>query len=259
MLPAVRAHRARRGDHREAAVAASVDRHRRRELASPTQTRGNALVCVLFSDRKLNGAQGGGPISERMLHELDDRTSVGWSRSRTGPRAPPPPDTLPGLARATRHGDWSGQRDAHLHRGHLPAQRGWFEHGGGRTRIDELPCFSSCLHASPTGVRPSRCRWSARLRACARVHLLARATALRRTRGAPVRVSHALVAGWSRAQRAAPGLNVACPASPATVQSSWPCDAESVHDQAKRRTATARVERLKHEAPPRDCVGEDCS
>ena len=114
------------------------DRHHRRELSSPTQTR-NALVYVLFNDRK-HEAQGGGPISERMLHELDDRTSVGWIRdSDWAENARPPPDTLARLRSRNLHGA-SGESPISEPRTWL-VQRGWFEQGGGRMRIDELPRF----------------------------------------------------------------------------------------------------------------------
>ena len=114
------------------------DRHHRRELSSPTQTR-NALVYVLFNDRK-HEAQGGGPISESMLHELDDRTSVGWIRdSDWAENARPPPDTLARL-RARNLDGASGESPISDSRTWL-VQRGWFEQGGGRMRIDELPRF----------------------------------------------------------------------------------------------------------------------
>ena len=117
------------------------DRHHRRELASPTQTR-NALVYVLFNDRK-HEAQGGGPISERMLHELDDRTSVGWiPLADWAESARPPPDTLARLrARNLVTATGAGSETPISTAGTWLAQRGWFEHGGGRMRIDELPRF----------------------------------------------------------------------------------------------------------------------
>ena len=114
------------------------DRHHRRELSSPTQTR-NALVYVLFNDRK-HEAQGGGPISERMLQELDDRTSIGWiPYADWAESARPPPDTLARLRARNMAGASS---DAPISAsGTWLAQRGWFEQGGGRMRIDELPRF----------------------------------------------------------------------------------------------------------------------
>ena len=114
------------------------DRHHRRELSSPTQMR-NALVYVLFNDRK-HEAQGGGPISERTLHELDDRTSVGWiPHADWAESARPPPEMLAQLRARNRAG---AARDTPISAsGTWLAQRGWFERGGGRMRIDELPRF----------------------------------------------------------------------------------------------------------------------
>jgi REP element-mobilizing transposase RayT len=79
------------------------DRHHREELDGPTKTR-NALVYVLFNDRK-HHAQNGGAITDALLSELDDRSSAAWLNG-WDPRAGPPPELL--ARRLARDGDIDG-------------------------------------------------------------------------------------------------------------------------------------------------------
>jgi REP element-mobilizing transposase RayT len=114
------------------------DRHHREELDGPTKTR-NALVYVLFNDRK-HHAQNGGAISEAMLSELDDRSSAAWLDG-WDERARPPPETIARLR--ARDGDLEGLGTPRT------APRTWLAREGWRTRtrrgaikLHELPRFA---------------------------------------------------------------------------------------------------------------------
>jgi len=118
------------------------DRHHREELDGPTKTR-NALVYVLFNERK-HHAQNGGAITEEFLRELDDRSSIAWLGGRDwDERARPPPETLARLR--ARDADIDGDRDGVGAPVTAPktwlAQAGWRTRGGGAVRLDELPRF----------------------------------------------------------------------------------------------------------------------
>ena len=89
-----------------------------------------------------------------MLHELDDRTSVGWIPLADWAESARPAGYAARLRARNLVTATGGQRDAHLHRGHLARAAGWFEHGGGRMRIDELPASPAFATLALTGVRP---------------------------------------------------------------------------------------------------------
>jgi REP element-mobilizing transposase RayT len=108
------------------------DRHHRRELTSPTQTR-HALVYILFNERKHAGPdsvvrRGGGS-----LEWLDERSSAPWFEG-WHPDARPPPE-LAAHARAQ-----SRLRPVTSPRTWL-AQTGW-RRAGGLVRFHELPRFA---------------------------------------------------------------------------------------------------------------------
>jgi REP element-mobilizing transposase RayT len=115
------------------------DRHHREELDSPTKTR-NALVYVLFNDRK-HHAQNGGAISERMLTELDDRSSVAWLEDQDwDERARPPPEAIARLR--ARDEDIEGLGSARTAPRTWLAEFGWRLRGrGGAIKLHELPRF----------------------------------------------------------------------------------------------------------------------
>jgi REP element-mobilizing transposase RayT len=115
------------------------DRHHREELESPTKTR-NALVYVLFNDRK-HHAQNGGAISERMLNELDDRSSVAWLEDQDwDERARPPPEAIARLR--ARDEDIEGLGSARTAPRTWLAGFGWRLRGrGGAIKLHELPRF----------------------------------------------------------------------------------------------------------------------
>jgi len=102
------------------------DRHHRRELTSPRATR-NALVYILFNDRK--HALESGPVSVRILEELDACSSAAWFQG-WHPTARPPPDVV-----ARAGGD--GPPPVSVPRTWL-AGVGW-RRGGGALRFDEAP------------------------------------------------------------------------------------------------------------------------
>ena len=112
------------------------DRHHRRELRTPTQTR-NALVYVLFNERK-HDFEGGGPISDETMSSLDDRTSIGWVHLWSE-RARPPPETLSRLRSRAIDGEL-GDSPVSEPRTWL-ARSGWAEMGGGPMELHELPRF----------------------------------------------------------------------------------------------------------------------
>jgi REP element-mobilizing transposase RayT len=113
------------------------DRHHREELDGPTKMR-NALVYVLFNDRK-HHAQNGGAITDELLSELDDRSSVAWLEG-WDERARPPPEVIARVR--ARHGDIEGLGAP------LTPPRTWLAHCGWRLRgrggpikLHELPRF----------------------------------------------------------------------------------------------------------------------
>ena len=114
------------------------DRHHRVELNCPTKAR-NALVYVLFNDRK-HHAQNGGAISEAFWNDLDDRTSIAWlAPVDWDPRARPPPDFIARLR--ARDSDIDGLGAARSAPRTWFAQAGWRIRGGGRLSLYELPRF----------------------------------------------------------------------------------------------------------------------
>jgi len=114
------------------------DRHHREELDGPTKTR-NALVYVLFNDRK-HHAQNGGAITEEFLQELDDHSSVAWLDARDwNERARPPPDVIARLR--GRDADIEGQGAPRSAPQTWFAQAGWRIRGGGPLDVHELPRF----------------------------------------------------------------------------------------------------------------------
>jgi REP element-mobilizing transposase RayT len=113
------------------------DRHHRAELESPTKMR-NALVYVLFNDRK-HHAQNGGGISDEMLSELDDRSSAAWLNG-WDERARPPPETIARLK--ARDGDIEDLGPPLVEPQTWLAQCGWRVRGrGGAIKLHELPRF----------------------------------------------------------------------------------------------------------------------
>jgi hypothetical protein len=113
------------------------DRHHRAELESPTKMR-NALVYVLFNDRK-HHAQNGGGISDEMLSELDDRSSAAWLNG-WDERARPPPETIARLK--ARDGDIEDLGPPRVEPQTWLAQCGWRVRGrGGAIKLHELPRF----------------------------------------------------------------------------------------------------------------------
>ncbi len=114
------------------------DRHHREELDGPTKTR-NALVYVLFNDRK-HHAQNGGAISEAFLNELDDRSSVAWLEPKDwDERARPPPEVIARLRARDR--DIQGLGAPRIAPETWFAQAGWRIRGGGAMSLHELPRF----------------------------------------------------------------------------------------------------------------------
>lgn len=136
------------------------DRHHRRELRTPTETR-NALVYVLFNERKHEAQHG--LLSEKELSWVDDRTSAAWVEG-WAENARPPPETLarmraglcmkagaaaaPALAtrpspRSEARASAEEWRDAPVSKPRTwLAERGWFERGGrGRLKLHEMPRF----------------------------------------------------------------------------------------------------------------------
>jgi REP element-mobilizing transposase RayT len=113
------------------------DRHHRVELDGPTKTR-NALVYVLFNDRK-HHAQNGGAISEELLGELDDRSSAAWLDG-WDERARPPPDAIARIR--ARYDDIDGLGPPLTTPKTWLAQCGWRLRGrGGAIKLHELPRF----------------------------------------------------------------------------------------------------------------------
>ena len=114
------------------------DRHHREELDGPTKMR-NALVYVLFNERK-HHAQNGGAITEEFLRELDDRSSIAWlSDVDWDDRARPPPDVLARLR--ARDGDIDGYGPPLTASRTWLAQAGWRTRGGGAIELHALPRF----------------------------------------------------------------------------------------------------------------------
>jgi REP element-mobilizing transposase RayT len=114
------------------------DRHHREELDSPTKAR-NALVYVLFNDRK-HHAQNGGAIDDALLSELDDHSSVAWLEPRDwDERARPPPELIARLR--ARDDDIAGLGAPRIAGGTWLAQAGWRTRGGGALKLHELPRF----------------------------------------------------------------------------------------------------------------------
>jgi REP element-mobilizing transposase RayT len=113
------------------------DRHHREELDGPTKTR-NALVYVLFNDRK-HHAQNGGAVDDALLTELDDRSSAAWLDG-WDPRAGPPPETLTRLR--ARDGDIEGFGAPRTEPQTWLAQEGWrIRTRRGAIKLHELPRF----------------------------------------------------------------------------------------------------------------------
>jgi REP element-mobilizing transposase RayT len=115
------------------------DRHHRAELDGPTKTR-NALVYVLFNDRK-HHAQNGGAITDELLSELDERSSAAWlERGDWDARARPPPEAIARLR--ARYDDIGGLGSPRTDPKTWLAQCGWRLHGrGGAIKLHELPRF----------------------------------------------------------------------------------------------------------------------
>jgi REP element-mobilizing transposase RayT len=112
------------------------DRHHREELDGPTKMR-NALIYVLFNDRK-HHAQNGGALSEAVLSDLDDRSSVAWlGRTDWVERARPPPDVIARIK--ARDGDIDGHGAPLVAPRTWLAQAGWRTRGGGAISLHELP------------------------------------------------------------------------------------------------------------------------
>jgi REP element-mobilizing transposase RayT len=113
------------------------DRHHREELDGPTKMR-NALVYVLFNDRK-HHAQNGGAIDDELLSDLDDRSSAAWLDG-WDERARPPPDAIARLR--ARDGDIAGLGAPLTAPRTWLAQSGWRLRGrGGAIKLHELPRF----------------------------------------------------------------------------------------------------------------------
>jgi REP element-mobilizing transposase RayT len=113
------------------------DRHHREELDGPTKTR-NALVYVLFNDRK-HHAQNGGAITEATLSELDDRSSAAWLDG-WDERARPPPETIARLR--ARDGDIEGLGTPRTPPQTWLAREGWrVRTRRGAIKLHELPRF----------------------------------------------------------------------------------------------------------------------
>jgi len=114
------------------------DRHHREELKSPTKTR-NALIYVLFNDRK-HHAQNGGAITSEFLSSLDDKSSVAWlAGDDWSDRARPPPEIIARLRDRDR--DIGGHGPPRSEPSTWFAQAGWRIRGGGTLGLDELPRF----------------------------------------------------------------------------------------------------------------------
>jgi REP element-mobilizing transposase RayT len=113
------------------------DRHHREELDGPTKTR-NALVYVLFNDRK-HHAQNGGAIDDAMLSDLDDRSSAAWLEG-WDPRARPPPEIVARLRARDR--DIEGFAAPCIRPQTWLAREGWrIRTRGGAIKLHELPRF----------------------------------------------------------------------------------------------------------------------
>jgi REP element-mobilizing transposase RayT len=114
------------------------DRHHREELDGPTKTR-NALVYVLFNDRK-HHAQNGGAISDAFLRELDDRSSIAWLAPEDWhPHARPPPEEIERIRARDRNLDGHGPPRSEATTWF--AQAGWRIRGGGPIELTALPRF----------------------------------------------------------------------------------------------------------------------
>ena len=115
------------------------DRHHREELDGPTKAR-NALVYVLFNDRK-HHAQNGGAIDDAMLSELDDRSSVAWlERADWDERARPPPEAIARLR--ARDDDIEGLGAPCTAPQTWLAREGWrIRTQQGAIKVHELPRF----------------------------------------------------------------------------------------------------------------------
>jgi REP element-mobilizing transposase RayT len=114
------------------------DRHHREELDGPTKTR-NALVYVLFNDRKYH-AQNGGAITDELLSDVDDRSSAAWLDG-WDPRARPPPETVARLR--ARDGDIDGFGAPCIEPETWLAQEGWrLRTRRGAIKVHELPRFA---------------------------------------------------------------------------------------------------------------------
>ena len=109
------------------------DRHHRQELRSPRQTR-NALLYVLFNDRK-HHAQNGGAIDRAFFASLDERSSIAWLPDRAWTEARPPPEEV---ARLRARYEIEGEAPI-VHATTWLANVGWYERGGGRLSLHELP------------------------------------------------------------------------------------------------------------------------
>jgi REP element-mobilizing transposase RayT len=114
------------------------DRHHCEELDSPTKAR-NALVYVLFNDRK-HHAQNGGAIDDALLSELDECSSAAWlARADWDERARPPPEAIARLR--ARDDDIDGLGAPRTAPRTWLAQAGWRARGGGALKLHELPRF----------------------------------------------------------------------------------------------------------------------
>lgn len=115
------------------------DRHHREEIESPTQMR-NALVYVLFNDRK-HYAQNGGAITEEFFRELDDCSSIAWLGARDwDERARPPPELIARLR--ARDADVEGLGAPRSAPETWLAQLGWrIRTRDGALKLQELPRF----------------------------------------------------------------------------------------------------------------------
>ena len=110
------------------------DRHHRRELRTPTQTR-NALVYVLFNERK-HDFEGGGPISDETMSSLDDRTSIGWVHLWSEQRTPAAGDAV--AAPVARH-RWRARRLTRERAEDLARPLGLGRDGGGPMEPTSCP------------------------------------------------------------------------------------------------------------------------
>jgi REP element-mobilizing transposase RayT len=113
------------------------DRHHREELDGPTKMR-NALVYVLFNDRK-HHAQNGGAIDDELLSDLDDRSSAAWLDG-WDERARPPPEAIARIQ--VRDGNVDGLGAPLTAPQTWLAQSGWrLRSRGGPIKLHELPRF----------------------------------------------------------------------------------------------------------------------